>query len=97
MPKPCHARAGRRSLVVRKGDDSVLLEVWGGGRLLKELSVPAAVHGAVYNDGWFASGADWSADESRVAYVAEVGCSSRAERLECRPGAGAGKSSGSCS
>jgi hypothetical protein len=48
------------------------LEVWAGGRLLKELSVPAAVHGSVYNDGWFASGADWSADESRIAYVAEV-------------------------
>ena len=63
---------GKRSLVVRKGDDAVLLEVWGGGRLLKELSVPAAVHGSVYNDGWFASGADWSADENRVAYVAEV-------------------------
>ena len=58
--------------MVRKGDDSVLMEVWGGGRLLKELSVPPAVHGAVYNDGWFASGADWSADESRVVYVAEV-------------------------
>ncbi len=58
--------------MVRKGDDAVLLELWGGGRLLRELSVPPAVHGAVYNDGWFATGADWSADESRIAYVAEV-------------------------
>jgi len=76
-PPPCckkgqHLFAGKRSLVVRKGDDAVLLELWGGGRLLRELAVPPAVHGAVYNDGWFATGADWSADESRVAYVAEV-------------------------
>lgn len=60
--------------MVRGGGDkaSALLEVWGGGRLLRELSVPTTLHGAVYNDGWFAAGAAWSPDEQRVAYVAEV-------------------------
>lgn len=49
-----------------------MLEVWGGGRLLRDLSVPAPLHGAVYNDGWFAAGAAWSPDEQRIAYVAEA-------------------------
>ena len=43
-----------------------------GGRVSKEMVVPKKVHGGVYNDGWFGSGAAWSSDESRVAYVAEV-------------------------
>eukprot|EP00208_Stichococcus_sp_RCC1054_P004576 CAMPEP_0206148488 /NCGR_PEP_ID=MMETSP1473-20131121/36760_1 /ASSEMBLY_ACC=CAM_ASM_001109 /TAXON_ID=1461547 /ORGANISM="Stichococcus sp, Strain RCC1054" /LENGTH=792 /DNA_ID=CAMNT_0053545837 /DNA_START=314 /DNA_END=2692 /DNA_ORIENTATION=- len=66
--------SGSRTLVVRGGGDkaSALLEVWGGGRLLRELSVPTTLHGAVYNDGWFAAGAAWSPDEQRVAYVAEA-------------------------
>ncbi len=51
---------------------SATLEVWGGGRLLKELAVPKTLHGGVYNDGWFGAGAAWSPDESRLAYVAEV-------------------------
>lgn len=36
------------------------------------LQVPKALHGSIYNDGWFGSGAAWSPDESRLAYVAEV-------------------------
>ena len=48
-----------------------MLEVWGGGRLLRDLSVPAPLHGAVYNDGWFAAGA---------ALVARRA----ADRLRCR-------------
>jgi acylaminoacyl-peptidase len=75
------APSGRRSLVVRTapasgGDNSsggaTILEVWDRSRLLKELHVPAAMHGAVYNDGWFGSGAAWSPDERLVAYVAEA-------------------------
>ena len=60
-------------MVVRKGDKVILLEIWAGGRLLKELAVPEAQHGPLYNDGWFGVGAEWSSDESRIAYVAEVG------------------------
>lgn len=63
---------GRYSLVARKDDKGVLLEVWAGSRLLKEVSVPQAQHGPLYNDGWFGTGAEWSPDESRIAYVAEV-------------------------
>lgn len=49
-----------------------MVEVWGGGRLLKELQVPTALHGAVYADGWFGDGVvSWSHDESKIAYVAE--------------------------
>lgn len=54
-------------------DTSAVVEVWGRGAVLQELHVPKALHGAVYNDGWFGAGAAWSPDESRVAYVAEVG------------------------
>ena len=64
--------AGRRTLVVRSGDKTTTLEIWSSTRLLCELSVPASVHGGVCNDGWFATGAAWSPDESRLAYVAEV-------------------------
>ena len=70
LPSP----SGRRKLVVRNpapGSELLLLELWGGGRLLREVEVPPAVHGGVYADGWF-EGAAWSADESRVAYVAEA-------------------------
>jgi acylaminoacyl-peptidase len=37
-----------------------------------EMQVPKTLHGSVYNDGWFGSGAAWSPDEDRLAYVAEV-------------------------
>lgn len=43
-----------------------------GNRVIKEMVVPKKVHGGVYNDGWFGSGAAWSSDESRIAYVAQV-------------------------
>lgn len=62
-------------MVVRggAGDTAAVLEVWGrSGGVLAELHVPKALHGAVYNDGWFGSGLAWAPDESRVAYVAEV-------------------------
>ncbi len=52
--------------------NSCSLEVWMGNRVTKELIVPKKQHGGVYNDGWFGSGAAWSPDESRLAYVAEV-------------------------
>ena len=69
------ATAGTKGLVTRAGskDNSSLLEIWGSGRLLKQLVVPKVLHGSIYDDGWFASGADWNHDESQVAYVAEVG------------------------
>ena len=52
--------------------NSCSLEIWMGNRVVKELVVPKKQHGGVYNDGWFGSGAAWSPDESRLAYVAEV-------------------------
>lgn len=66
--------AGKRTLVVRGAGDgnSCTLEIWMGSRVSKEMVVPKKVHGGVYNDGWFGSGAAWSSDESRIAYVAEV-------------------------
>jgi Acylamino-acid-releasing enzyme, N-terminal domain len=42
-------------------------------RLTPEVfQVPKMLHGSIYNDGWFGSGAAWSPDEGRLAYVAEV-------------------------
>ncbi|CAI5968409.1 unnamed protein product [Closterium sp. NIES-64] len=70
--------SGGRLLVVRNGEPgvggkeagAVKLEVWGAGRLLREVHVPATVHGGVYADGWF-EGVSWNEDETCVAYVAE--------------------------
>ncbi|CAI5478324.1 unnamed protein product, partial [Closterium sp. Yama58-4] len=70
--------SGGRLLVVRNGEageggkeaGAVKLEVWGAGRLLREVHVPATVHGGVYADGWF-EGVSWNEDETCVAYVAE--------------------------
>lgn len=66
--------SGRKMLVAKQASpkDPVTFEVWGGGRLLKEVVVPAALHGSVFNDGWFGDGTAWSSDETRVAYVAEL-------------------------
>ena len=52
---------------------STVLEVWENAQLVAELQVPAKLHGSVYNDGWFSTGACWDPSETRVAYVAEVG------------------------
>ncbi|CAI5509579.1 unnamed protein product [Closterium sp. Naga37s-1] len=70
--------SGGRLLVVRNGEagvggkeaGAVKLEVWGAGRLLREVHVAATVHGGVYADGWF-EGVSWNEDETCVAYVAE--------------------------
>ena len=48
------------------------LEVWGHHGVQRELQVPAGLHGAVLNDGWFSSGVAWDLTEERIAYVAEV-------------------------
>lgn len=40
---------------------------------LPSARLPAqALHGPLVNDGYFASGAAWTADESAVVYTAEV-------------------------
>lgn len=71
--------AGKRTLVARGGSESnsTVLEVWMGNRVTKELHVPKKLHGSIFNDGWFGTGAAWNADESRVAYVAEVSTTSQ--------------------
>lgn len=67
--------AGQKMLVVRAGKEpiSTVLEIWEGSRVVAELQVPAKLHGSIFNDGWFSSGAAWVKSENRVAYVAEVG------------------------
>ncbi|KAL0045655.1 hypothetical protein WJX82_000743 [Trebouxia sp. C0006] len=71
--------SGKRTLIVRGGSEgnSCSLEIWMGNRMTKELVVPKKQHGGVYNDGWFGSGAAWSPDESRLAYVAEAPAASQ--------------------
>ena len=66
--------AGKRILIVRAGTEgnSALLEVWDSDRVLQEFAVPKDLHGPILNEAWFSNGAAWTADESRVAYVAEV-------------------------
>ncbi|KAL4858184.1 Acylamino-acid-releasing enzyme 1 [Chlorella vulgaris] len=82
--------SGRRLLIVRggSGDSSAVLELWDRSRLVKELHVPKSLHGAVYNDGWFGSGAAWSPDEQQVAYVAEAPPPARTPEW-CGPAPGA--------
>lgn len=66
--------AGERQLIVRPGKEgeSVILELWRGGRLVKELHVPKDLHGNIYNDNWFSIEPAWNAEETCIAYVAEV-------------------------
>ncbi|GIL78158.1 hypothetical protein Vretimale_7528 [Volvox reticuliferus] len=67
--------SGRQQLVVLKGPNdstSALLQIWRGARMIMELAVPKTLHGPLVNDGYFASGAAWTADESAVAYTAET-------------------------
>jgi acylaminoacyl-peptidase len=61
--------------VVRAGREgtSAILEFWGQRGIEKELHVPAKLHGSVFADGWFSTGASWDLEEQRIAYVAEVG------------------------
>ena len=65
--------SGKRMLVVRagNGETSAVFELWDRSRVVQEVHVPSALHGAVYNDGWFGTGVAWSPDESSIAYVAE--------------------------
>ena len=78
--------SGKRTLIIKKPSNntssssrtgtvssgSVIIEVWNGISLEKELVVPDSLHGTVLNDGWWATGASWNYDESSVTYVAEV-------------------------
>ena len=52
--------------------NSLALQLWHERRLVSELLVPKAAHGALVNDGYFASGAAWSTSEDLIAYTAEV-------------------------
>ena len=54
VPSP----SGERLLIVRDNDGKTTmsqakLEIWGQGQLLKEMHVPASVHGSVYSDEWY--------------------------------------------
>ena len=75
--------AGQKMLVVRAGKEpiSTVLEIWEGSRVVAELQVPAKLHGSIFNDGWFSSGAAWVKSENRVAYVAEVGYIGQTDRV----------------
>eukprot|EP00198_Chlamydomonas_reinhardtii_P011561 XP_001700898.1 acylaminoacyl-peptidase [Chlamydomonas reinhardtii] len=67
--------SGSQQLVAVKGPNdatSVMLQLWRGARVVIELAVPKALHGPLVNDGYFASGAAWSADETAVVYTAET-------------------------
>lgn len=58
-----------------KEETSTILEFWGEAGIEKELHVPEKLHGSVFVDGWFSTGASWDPDEQRIAYVAEVSTS----------------------
>lgn len=66
--------AGKQQLIARGGKEGegITLEIWSGSRVTKELQVPKDLHGSIYNDNWFSLEPAWNADETRIAYVAEV-------------------------
>lgn len=66
--------SGTRTFLAKAGEGShsVILEIWQGPRCIKQLKVPNSMHGVVLNEGVFSSGASWSKDEMKMAYVAEV-------------------------
>lgn len=54
IPSP----TGTRLLIVRNSDtkskaSKTKLEIWAQGQLLKEIHVPASMHGSVYTDEWY--------------------------------------------
>ena len=61
-------------LVVRAGKDSTstVIELWESSRIIAELQIPTKLHGSIFADGWFSTGAAWDPSESKIAYVAEV-------------------------
>ena len=61
-------------MIVRGGKDGegVIIAIWKGSRMIKEIHVPKDLHGSVYNDNWFCKEPSWNAEETRIAYVAEV-------------------------
>ncbi|KAK3242194.1 hypothetical protein CYMTET_48100 [Cymbomonas tetramitiformis] len=67
--------SGKRMLVVKTASDTekfgAVLQIWGGGRLLRETRVKQETHGAVLSDGWF-EGVSWNFEETQIAYVAET-------------------------
>ena len=60
----------RKCLQQRPAACSSQIDAWHAERVVRVVS--QALHGSIYNDGWFGSGAAWSADESKLAYVAEA-------------------------
>ena len=53
------SKSGNKLLIIRNGESGgrdkpspTKLEVWSSAQLLKEIVIPASVHGPVYNDGW---------------------------------------------
>ena len=65
---------GGQQLIARAAKDgsAIVLEIWKGSRVVRELHVPKDLHGSIYNDNWFSQEPSWNADETRIAYVAEV-------------------------
>lgn len=77
--------AGEQQLVARGGKEGegITLELWKGSRVVKELQIPKDLHGSIYNDNWFSLEPAWNADETRIAYVAEVRRVSETEKGLC--------------
>lgn len=74
-----------------------VLELWDRSRLLAELHVPKSLHGSVYNDGWFGTGALRAAcspahslllpTQPGTQHALWLPAGSRPSRLQARPGA----------
>jgi acylaminoacyl-peptidase len=53
------SKSGNKLLIIRNGESEAKdkpnptkLEIWNSAQLLKEIVIPASVHGPVYTDGW---------------------------------------------
>lgn len=55
-----------------KEGEGIMMEIWRGSRIVKEVHVPKDLHGSVYNDNWFCKEAAWNPKETHISYVAEV-------------------------
>ncbi len=116
VPEDCllleRSPSGRLVLFARAGgkDDKGCSVLWelctSDGQVVKQTHVPTSLHGPVYAEGYISRGVAWSADESSVAYVAEVpprhktphwsaDVAANADPVEGHGGGGSGKPLGS--
>ena len=67
-----HAPSGATRVVLRSDGGALRVDVWRGACKAYTLEVPETLHGPLLIEDFFCNGPAWSADETAIAYVAQV-------------------------